>query len=219
MSNFFPSDELIGCIDACLPQTQCTQCGYNGCLPYAEAVARGEADINQCPPGGEVTINALATLLQVEAKPLNPKYGLHKPRTVAWIEEALCIGCTLCIKACPVDAILGATKQMHAVLTQECTGCELCVAPCPVDCIYMRPVAVKSTGPWSQYTRAEADRWRARADARRTRLERRRQDSAARSPAAKGVARAPTRLDSAAKKADIRAAVARVRQKRRQALP
>src|SRR5712692_9352866 len=169
-------NDLIQAIDACLPQTQCMQCGYNGCRPYAEAAARGEADVNQCPPGGEVTINALAKLLRVEAKPLNPKYGLYKPLTVAWIEEALCIGCTLCIKACPVDAILGATKQMHTVLTQECTGCELCVAPCPVDCIHMRPVTINDAGPWPDYSQAEAERARRRMQARMNRLQRKKEE-------------------------------------------
>jgi Na+-translocating ferredoxin:NAD+ oxidoreductase subunit B len=206
-------NDLIQAIDACLPQTQCMQCGYNGCRPYAEAVARGEADINQCPPGGEVTINALATLLQVETKPLNPKYGLHKPRTVAWIEEALCIGCTLCIKACPVDAILGATKQMHTVLTQECTGCELCVAPCPVDCIHMRPVTTKNAGPWPDYSQAEAEHARRRTQARMNRLQRKKEEPKAH------VAGNPSHInkankDSRAKKAEIRAAVARVKAKR-----
>ncbi|MEW5755183.1 MAG: electron transport complex subunit RsxB [Pseudomonadota bacterium] len=127
-------------IDKLLPQTQCGQCGFPGCRPYAEAIARGEADINQCPPGGEQTIHALADLLGVEAKPLSAEHGEEKPKMVAVIDENICIGCTLCIQACPVDAILGAAKQMHTVIESECTGCELCVAPCPVDCIDMVPV-------------------------------------------------------------------------------
>jgi len=133
-------DPLADKIDALLPQTQCGQCSYPGCRPYAEAIARGEADINQCPPGGEATIKALADLLGVEAKPLSAEHGVEKPKTVAWIDEQVCIGCTLCIQACPVDAILGAPKLMHTVIVDECTGCELCVAPCPVDCIYMLPL-------------------------------------------------------------------------------
>lgn len=131
------SDPLVEKIDAILPQTQCGQCTYPGCRPYAEAIAKGEADINQCPPGGEAGIIALADLLGREVKPLNPENGEEKPTRVAVIDETVCIGCTLCIQACPVDAILGAAKQMHTVIESECTGCDLCVPPCPVDCIDM----------------------------------------------------------------------------------
>lgn len=133
-------DPVADQIDALLPQTQCGQCTYPGCRPYAEAIASGEADINQCPPGGETTILALADLLGRDAKALNPEHGEEQPETVAIIDEHICIGCTLCIQACPVDAILGATKQMHTVIAEECTGCDLCVEPCPVDCIQMVPV-------------------------------------------------------------------------------
>lgn len=126
---------LVESINATLPQTQCAQCGYPGCRPYAEAIASGEADINQCPPGGEAGVRALAELLGREAKPLDPSRGETKPALVAVIDEERCIGCTLCIQACPVDAIVGASRQMHTVLTAECTGCELCLPPCPVDCI------------------------------------------------------------------------------------
>ena len=133
-------DPIVDRIDALLPQTQCGQCGYPGCRAYAEAIAASEADINQCAPGGEAGVLALADLLGVDAKPLSPEHGLEKPRAVAVIDEQTCIGCTLCIQACPVDAILGAPKHMHTVLTQECTGCELCLEPCPVDCITMVPV-------------------------------------------------------------------------------
>ncbi len=133
-------DPLVDKIDAILPQTQCGQCGYPGCRPYAEAIARGEADINRCPPGGETVIIALADLLGRDPKPLDEECGEEKPRMVAYIHEELCIGCTLCIQACPVDAILGAPKQMHTIIESECTGCELCVAPCPVNCIEMVPV-------------------------------------------------------------------------------
>lgn len=136
-------DPLVDKIDAILPQTQCGQCGFPGCKPYATAIASGEADINQCPPGGEAGIRALADLLGVEPKPLNGEHGQPKPKSVAVIEESLCIGCTLCIQACPVDAILGAAKHMHTVIESECTGCELCVAPCPVDCIAMVPIPEK----------------------------------------------------------------------------
>ena len=131
------SDPVVDRINALLPQTQCAQCGYPGCRPYAEAIAGGEADINQCPPGGEAGIKALADLLGREAKPLNPDNGEEKPRAVAVIDEQVCIGCTLCIQACPVDAIVGAPKLMHTVIETECTGCDLCVPPCPVDCIDM----------------------------------------------------------------------------------
>lgn len=126
-------------IDALLPQTQCTRCGYQGCRPYAEAIVHGEAEINQCPPGGAATIAALATLLRREPLPLNPSNGVEGPLLVALIDEAACIGCAKCLPPCPVDAIIGARKQMHTVITALCTGCELCVAPCPVDCISMIP--------------------------------------------------------------------------------
>ena len=126
-------------IDALLPQTQCTRCGYQGCRPYAEAIARGEAQINQCPPGGAATIAALAALLGRDALPLNPANGAEGPPRVALIEEEACIGCAKCLPPCPVDAIIGARKQMHTVIVELCTGCELCIAPCPVDCISMVP--------------------------------------------------------------------------------
>jgi electron transport complex protein RnfB len=124
-------------IDALLPQTQCTKCGYPACRPYAEAIARGEAQINQCPPGGSDGITKLAALLGREVLPLNPANGAERDRTAALIDESLCIGCTLCIQACPVDAIVGAPKLMHTVLLQHCTGCDLCIPPCPMDCIAM----------------------------------------------------------------------------------
>jgi electron transport complex protein RnfB len=124
-------------IDALLPQTQCGQCGYPGCRPYAEAIARGEADINRCPPGGEPCLAALAELLGREPKPLDPACGATKPPAVASIDEPRCIGCALCLPACPVDAILGAPRYLHTVIASECTGCELCVPVCPVDCIEM----------------------------------------------------------------------------------
>jgi len=133
-------DPLVDKIDAMLPQTQCGQCGFPGCKPYATAIANEEADINQCPPGGETTIHALADLLDREPKPLNPENGQPTPKMLAVIDEQTCIGCTLCIQACPVDAILGAAKQMHTVIADECTGCELCLPPCPVDCIDMVPI-------------------------------------------------------------------------------
>ena len=133
---------MIDQINAILPQTQCGQCGFQGCRPYAEAIASGAADINQCPPGGDEGIIELAHLLGVNPKPLNPKFGQRKPKSVAFIIEKDCIGCVKCIAACPVDAILGAAKFMHTVIASECTGCELCIAPCPVDCIAMQPLSL-----------------------------------------------------------------------------
>jgi len=139
-------DPLVDKIDEILPQTQCGQCGFPGCRPYAEAIANGEADINQCPPGGEEGIRHLADLLGREFKPLDAEHGIEKPKSAAVIDEQTCIGCTLCVQACPVDAIVGAAKQMHTVIEKECTGCELCLAPCPVDCITMEalPATVKT---------------------------------------------------------------------------
>ena len=131
-------ENIVEQINALLPQTQCTHCGYQGCLPYAEAIVNGDAEINQCPPSGEKGIKALANLLDKPFKSLNPKFGEHKPFSVAVVIEQDCIGCVKCLNACPVDAILGASKAMHTVITSECTGCELCIAPCPVDCIIMK---------------------------------------------------------------------------------
>ena len=149
-------------LDALLPQTQCTKCGYDGCRPYARAMAAGEADIDQCPPGGDATIAALALTLGRRVKPLNPANGPYRAPQVAVIDEATCIGCTKCIQACPVDAIVGASKRMHTVIASWCTGCELCIPPCPVDCI-----ALVSVGALP-----EADRSRERHEARKMRLER-----------------------------------------------
>jgi len=140
-------DPLVEQIDNLLPQTQCGQCGFPGCKPYAEAIAHEEADINQCPPGGETTIIALADLLDREPKPLNPENGAASEKTVVYIDEQTCIGCTLCIQACPVDAIVGAAKQMHTVVTDECTGCDLCIPPCPVECIHIIPIS-ESLDTW-----------------------------------------------------------------------
>ena len=129
-------DPLVEKIDSLLPQTQCGQCGYPGCRPYAEAIAKGE-EINLCPPGGTEGVQKLADLLGREVKPLNAE---EKPKQIAIIDENTCIGCTLCIQACPVDAIVGAAKQMHTIVAKLCTGCELCLPPCPVECISMEPV-------------------------------------------------------------------------------
>jgi electron transport complex protein RnfB len=132
-------DERIEAIQRVLPQTQCGLCGFDGCRPYAQALARGEADVDRCPPGGDAGARALAALLSRPARPVDPARGLHKPPQVAWVREADCIGCTKCIQACPVDAIVGASKRMHTVIADLCTGCELCLPPCPVDCIELLP--------------------------------------------------------------------------------
>lgn len=141
-------DPIVEQIDAILPQSQCGQCGYPGCRPYADAVGNNGEAINKCAPGGEQTMLKLAELLNVEPQPLDGGAEVLTPvRTVAWIDEANCIGCTKCIQACPVDAIVGATRAMHTVLSDVCTGCDLCVSPCPTDCIEMRPVAT-TTANW-----------------------------------------------------------------------
>jgi len=162
-----------------LPQTQCTKCGYPACRPYAEAMARGEAEINQCPPGGMEGVRRLAAATGRAVIPINPANGVERPRPVAFIDEALCIGCTLCIQACPVDAIMGAAKQMHTILPSLCTGCDLCVAPCPVDCIAMVPVTGELTG-WDAWSQHDADAARDRHDFRSTRLQRERDENDAR---------------------------------------
>ncbi len=133
------TEAMVERIDALLPQQQCLQCGYPGCRPYAQAIATGNADINQCPPGGESCIQDLAQLLQRPATPLDEQFGVHKPPQVAFVDEQRCIGCTLCIDHCPVDAIIGAPQAIHTVLNDACTGCELCLPPCPVDCISLSP--------------------------------------------------------------------------------
>ena len=153
-------------IDAILPQTQCEQCGYHGCRPYAEAIALGQAAINLCPPGGSAGIHQLAALLNMPLLPLDPAHGMEKPRTLAVIVEADCIGCTKCIQACPVDAIVGAAKLMHTVISDDCTGCELCVPACPVDCIALLP------SPAVNQDVAHADAARIHFNRRQARLQR-----------------------------------------------
>lgn len=182
-------------IDALLPQTQCTRCGYPSCRDYASAVAAGKADINQCPPGGAAGIAALADLLDRKPLPLNPANGVEKPREIAFIDEAVCIGCTKCIQACPVDAIVGASKLMHTILADECTGCELCIAPCPVDCIAMIPATVP----------ADAEKYRTRYVAHNERLARWNAERAAELAARK------TRVDTGDA---VAAALARARAKK-----
>lgn len=154
-------DALATRINAILPQTQCTRCGYPDCAGYAQAIASGEAEINQCPPGGAEGIARLARLTGRPVQPLNPANGLEAPRTVAVIDEAWCIGCTLCIAACPTDAIIGSNKLMHTVIESYCTGCELCVPVCPVDCISMENLTQERTG-WDAWSQAQAGEARER---------------------------------------------------------
>ena len=168
--------DLATAVDALLPQTQCGKCGYAGCRPYADAIARRDTDINRCPPGGEDTVREIAALLGVAPKPLDPACGAAMPGAVAVIDEARCIGCTLCLGACPVDAIVGAAKLMHTVIRSECTGCELCLPPCPVDCITLVPTA-PVRDPAGR--RADAARARRRHEARVLRLQRRREEKKA----------------------------------------
>jgi electron transport complex protein RnfB len=203
-------------IDAVLPQTQCTKCGHAGCRPYAEAIVAGTAEINQCPPGGAAGIAILASVTARAALPLNPANGVEKPLTVAVIDESLCIGCTLCIQACPVDAIVGAPKRMHTIFAELCTGCDLCVPPCPMDCIAMVPVT-----PPRAWTSADAAASRARFVARGLRLVREKEENAERL-AAKAIAKLST-VDSetefengerARKRAIVEAAIERARQRR-----
>jgi len=188
-------------IDALLPQTQCEQCGYHGCRPYAEAIARGEAEINQCPPGGAAGIAKLAELLQRPPLPLNPEHGMEKPRTLARIVEADCIGCTKCIQACPVDAIIGASKLMHTVIADDCTGCELCVPACPVDCIVLEPM------PAAQRDMAHADAAREHFQRREARLARQRAEHAAELAARK------LAVDGTTRRNPVQEALARARAK------
>jgi len=201
---------LVERIDAILPQTQCSKCGYDGCRPYAAALAEGRADINRCPPGGEAGIRALAAMLGRPFRPLDPECGEHRPLRVAVIDEAHCIGCTLCIQACPVDAIVGAAKRMHTVLADVCTGCDLCVPPCPVDCIAM-------VGAGHDWTPAHADDARLHYRQRQARLAaRHHEDStlAAKTLANKAVVASAAHNDADAKQKIIADALARARARR-----
>lgn len=201
-------------IDALLPQTQCRRCGYLDCRAYAEAIANDETDINRCPPGGSETIQALAKLTHRDHKPLDPEVGLFQPDTVAFIDEPLCIGCTKCIQACPVDAIVGAAKQMHTVIESLCTGCELCIPPCPVDCIRVVPAHAATEGiPVPVTEPARADFFRARYRKRHARLERNRLERQSRRREALS---SNTAEVIAHRKAEIAAAIERVHARRAQ---
>ncbi len=166
-----PMSDLARRIDAALPQTQCTRCGYPDCAAYARAVAAGAAGINQCPPGGAEGVARLSAITGLPVVALNPEHGVESPRAVAFIDENWCIGCTLCIKACPTDAIVGANKLMHTVMESHCTGCELCVPVCPVDCIQLENATGLRTG-WAAWSAEQADEARQRYAARTLRLER-----------------------------------------------
>ena len=170
---------LANQLEDALPQTQCTKCGFPSCRAYAEAIAVGQANYNQCPPGGAVGVARLAAILVRLPLPLNNEHGNERPRPVAFIDEAQCIGCTLCIQACPVDAIMGAAKQMHTVISALCTGCDLCVAPCPVDCISMVNVTEEKTG-WDAWSQEQADKARQLFHARNVRLLREKKENDAR---------------------------------------
>lgn len=220
-----PDRPLADQIEDLLPQTQCTKCGYPACRPYAEAVANGTAGYNQCPPGGTEGVARLAALLGKPVIPLNPVNGVERPRPVAVIDETLCIGCTLCIQACPVDAIVGAAKLMHTVVNELCTGCDLCVAPCPVDCIAMVDVTPGKTG-WDAWSQEQADAARKRHNFRVARLRREKEENDARL-AAKAAAKlkaveaessmSPEEKAAAErKKAIIQAAMERARLKKEQ---
>lgn len=208
-------------LHAALPQTQCTRCGYPDCAGYAGAIAAGEADINQCPPGGAQGVARLSALTGRPVIPLNPANGTEGPRTVAVIDEAWCIGCTLCLDACPTDAILGGNKRMHTVVEPYCTGCELCVPVCPVDCIALENVTDGRTG-WDAWSRPQADEALARYAQRQARkaregvehaerMERKAQEKLANLPA---LTHGAEGAELERKKAVIEAALARARGKR-----
>ncbi|MGB8434387.1 MAG: electron transport complex subunit RsxB [Burkholderiales bacterium] len=201
---------LVARIDALLPQTQCAKCGHPGCEPYARALASGAAEINQCPPGGDTLIRKLAELLGHDYVPLDPARGSEHARHVAYIDEPRCIGCTLCIQACPVDAIVGAAQQVHTVIVELCTGCDLCVAPCPVDCIAMVP----ATGTDARWDQPRIDAARERFVRRNRRLARDAAESAARQAPRKAAGTVTQPLSREQKRATIRAAVERVRARR-----
>lgn len=214
---------LAARIDAALPQTQCTRCGYPDCAAYAQAIADGVAAINQCPPGGAEGIERLSAITGLPALPLSAEHGVEVPRTLALIDEAWCIGCTLCIKACPTDAIFGANKRMHTVIAPHCTGCELCIPVCPVDCISLIPVSGDATG-WSAWSEEQARHALQRYTRRQGRLNASDRATAPKAAMAAGLGAAltpstaptplPTDAPVDAKKAAIAAALARARAQR-----
>jgi electron transport complex protein RnfB len=208
---------LADALNGALPQTQCTRCGYPDCRAYAEAMARGEAEINQCPPGGAEGISRLSSLTGRPALPLNPSNGQEGPRQLAVIDEAWCIGCTLCLKACPVDAIMGGSKRMHTVIDPLCTGCELCIPVCPVDCISLINITGDATG-WQAWSAPQATEAQARYAFHRLRVQRDADERSARlaarvqaQRAGDDVAEPPAAADS--KESRIAAALARARRR------
>ena len=211
-----PTD-LAARIDAALPQTQCTRCGYPDCATYAQAIASGEAAINQCPPGGAEGVARLAAITGLAVLPLSAEHGVEGPRTVAFIDEAWCIGCTLCIKACPTDAIVGSNKQMHTVIEPYCTGCELCIPVCPVDCIQLETVSGTATG-WAAWSTPLAEQARARYQQHRQRmpLEDSEEEPAEATDALAPDSASPPTSAADARKAAIAAAMERARQRREQ---
>lgn len=212
----------VDAIDRVLPQTQCTRCGYPDCRGYAQAIADGRADINQCPPGGAEGVGRLARLTQRPAMPLNPVHGIEGPRQLAVVDEAWCIGCTLCLKACPVDAIVGGPKAMHTVIDADCTGCELCIPVCPVDCISLVPVTGEQTG-WAAWSDAQAEQARDRHAFHVFRLAREERENterlAAKAPARRADLAAHSSITDQppldARRAAIEAAMARARASRK----
>lgn len=205
-------DTKVQAIDEWLPQTQCTQCSYPRCLDYAQAIAKGEADINQCPPGGDTTIRGLAALLGKMGKPLNTNYGKTEPRKVAFIDEDRCIGCVMCIKPCPTDAIVGAAKLMHTVISEDCTGCGLCVDPCPVDCIDMKAMPALQPEPhwrWEEYSPEQTQKAREQTQAKIIR-----EQARAQTVEANKKLKAMRKASSSDLKNEILAAVQRAKQNR-----
>lgn len=223
-----PTDALAARILDALPQTQCTRCGYPDCAAYAQAIASEEAPINQCPPGGAQGIARLAAITGAPVAPLNPDFGLEGPRSLAFIDEDWCIGCTLCIEACPTDAIFGTNKRMHGVVEAFCTGCELCLPVCPVDCIVLEPASPASNGQaaptgWDAWSATQADLARQRyatAQSRRIAMHSAKKEAKARQAQAKladlaAYSRISDSEALARKKAFIEAAMARARERKR----